>query len=96
MVTVTGMWARVDPGRVREHAVDVNDGIIASAGIVEGLLGAGASYTILLVAALAAMLGGGLALGGMRYAEVDPSALGFEGCLLGLALVGRLGVPHPS
>jgi VIT1/CCC1 family predicted Fe2+/Mn2+ transporter len=69
MVTVTGMWARVDPGRVREHAVDVNDGIIASAGIVEGLLGAGASYTILLVAALAAMLGGGLALGGMRYAE---------------------------
>jgi vacuolar iron transporter family protein len=69
MVTVTGMWAWIDPGRVREHAVDANDGIIASAGIVEGLLGAGASYTILLVAAVAAMVGGGLALGGMRYAE---------------------------
>jgi VIT1/CCC1 family predicted Fe2+/Mn2+ transporter len=69
-MTVTGMWAGIDPGRVREHAVDTNDGIIASAGIVEGLLAAGASNTILLVASLAAMVGGGLALGGMRYAEV--------------------------
>jgi VIT1/CCC1 family predicted Fe2+/Mn2+ transporter len=66
---MTGIWARVDPGRVREHVVDANDGIIASAGIVEGLLGAGAGNTILLVASLAAMVGGGLALGGMRYAE---------------------------
>jgi len=68
-VTETGRWARIDRGRVREHVVDTNDGIIASAGIVEGLLGAGASSTILLVASLAAMVGGGLALGGMRYAE---------------------------
>jgi VIT1/CCC1 family predicted Fe2+/Mn2+ transporter len=65
------MWARIDSGRVREHAVDANDGIIASAGIVEGLLGAGASSTILLVAAVAAMVGGGLALAGMRYAEAS-------------------------
>jgi len=63
------MWARIDPARVREHTVDANDGIIASAGIVEGLLGAGASSTILLVASLAAMVGGGFALAGMRYAE---------------------------
>jgi VIT1/CCC1 family predicted Fe2+/Mn2+ transporter len=63
------MWARIDRGRVREHVVDTNDGIIASAGIVEGLLGAGAGSRILLVASLAAMAGGGLALGGMRYAE---------------------------
>jgi VIT1/CCC1 family predicted Fe2+/Mn2+ transporter len=69
MVTVTGIWARIDRSRVREHLVDANDGIIASAGIVEGLLGAGASSTILLVASTAAMIGGGLALGGMRYAE---------------------------
>jgi vacuolar iron transporter family protein len=68
-VTVTGRWARFDRGRVREHVVDINDGIIAPAGIVEGLLGAGASSTILLVASLAAMVGGGLSLGGMRYAE---------------------------
>jgi VIT1/CCC1 family predicted Fe2+/Mn2+ transporter len=66
---VSGLWARVDHARVREHAVDANDGIIASAGIVEGLLGAGASSAILLVASLAAMVGGGFALAGMRYAE---------------------------
>jgi VIT1/CCC1 family predicted Fe2+/Mn2+ transporter len=66
---VTAVWARIDHARVREHAVDANDGIIASAGIVEGLLGAGASSTILLVASLAAMVGGGFALAGMRYAE---------------------------
>jgi vacuolar iron transporter family protein len=66
---VTAAWARTDPARVREHTVDANDGIIASAGIVEGLLGAAASSTILLVASLAAMVGGGLALAGMRYAE---------------------------
>jgi VIT1/CCC1 family predicted Fe2+/Mn2+ transporter len=63
------VWARLDHARVREHAVDSNDGIIASAGIVEGLLGAGASSAILLVASLAAMVGGGVALAGMRYAE---------------------------
>jgi vacuolar iron transporter family protein len=63
------MWARIDRSRVREHVVDTNDGIIAAAGIVEGLLGAGAGSTTLLVASLAAMVGGGLALGGMRYAE---------------------------
>ena len=68
-MTETGRWVRIDRGRVREHVVDTNDGIIASAGIVEGLLGAGASSTILLVASTAAMIGGGLALGGMRYAE---------------------------
>jgi vacuolar iron transporter family protein len=68
-VTLSGVWARVDRARVREHVVDTNDGIIASAGIVEGLLGAGAGSRILLVASLAAMAGGGLALGGMRYAE---------------------------
>jgi vacuolar iron transporter family protein len=68
-VTVTAVWARLDPVRARDHLVDGNDGIIASAGIVEGLLGAGAGSTILLVASLAAMVGGAIALGGMRYAE---------------------------
>jgi vacuolar iron transporter family protein len=68
-VTATRMWARMDRSRVREHVVDTNDGIIAPAGIVEGLLGAGASSTILLVASLAAMIGGGFALAGMRYSE---------------------------
>lgn len=66
---MTAVWARIDHARVREHVVDANDGIIASAGIVEGLLGAGASSTILLVASLAAMVGGGFGLAGMRYSE---------------------------
>lgn len=66
---VTALWARLEPDRAREHIVDGNDGIIASAGIVEALLGAGAGSTILLVASLAAMVGGAIALGGMRYAE---------------------------
>jgi vacuolar iron transporter family protein len=69
VVSVAGVWARIDRGRLREHVVDGNDGIISSAGIVEGLLGAGAGSTILLVASLAALVGGGCALGGMRYAE---------------------------
>lgn len=67
---MTSVWARIDHARAREHVVDTNDGIIASAGIVEGLLGAGASSTILLVGSLAAMIGGGFALAGMRYSEV--------------------------
>lgn len=66
---MTAVWAQIDHARVREHAVDSNDGIIASAGIVEGLLGAGASSTILLVASVAAMVGGGSGLAGMRYSE---------------------------
>ena len=87
-MTVTGVWARIDRGGVREHLVDANDGIIASAGIIEGLLGAGASSTILLVASLAAMVGGGLALGGMRYAEAADerdarSAKDFHGAAVG-------------
>ena len=68
-MTVTGVWARIDRGRLREHVVDANDGIFASAGIVEGQVAAGASSTILIVASIAAMGGGGLSLGGMRYAE---------------------------
>jgi VIT1/CCC1 family predicted Fe2+/Mn2+ transporter len=38
-------------------------------GVVEGLLAAGASVTTILVAALGAMVGGGVALGGMKYGE---------------------------
>ena len=34
---------RLDRETVRAHLVDVNDGIVATAGVVEGLLAAGAS-----------------------------------------------------
>jgi hypothetical protein len=43
--------------------------------IVEGLLGAGATSTILLVASLAAMIGGGFGMTGMRYSEACDDAI---------------------
>ena len=60
---------RLDRRAVRTHLVDVNDGVIATAGVVEGLLAAGATITTIVVAALSALLGGGVALGGMKYSE---------------------------
>ena len=63
------VFARLDRQAVRAHLVDVNDGVIATAGVVEGLLAAGASVTTIVVAALGAMVGGGMALGGMKYSE---------------------------
>jgi VIT1/CCC1 family predicted Fe2+/Mn2+ transporter len=60
---------RFDRRAVRAHLVDVNDGVIATAGVVEGLLAAGATITTIVVAALSAMLGGGVALGGIKSSE---------------------------
>ena len=37
------VFARLDRQAVRAHLVDVNDGVIATAGVVEGLLAAGAA-----------------------------------------------------
>jgi vacuolar iron transporter family protein len=54
---------------VRSMVVDVNDGIVATAGIVEGFAGAGATASTILIAALSAMVAGGIAMGGARYAE---------------------------
>jgi len=49
--------------------VVANDGIIATAGILEGFAGAGASDTTLITAATAATIAGGIAAGGAEYAE---------------------------
>ena len=49
--------------------VDVNDGIIATAGIVEGFSGAGAGLITLIIAAVSAMIAGTMALAGAKYAE---------------------------
>lgn len=54
---------------LRARMVDANDGIVATAGIVEGFAGAGAGYPTLLAAALAAMVAGSLAAGGAKYSE---------------------------
>jgi len=73
------MWLRRDVGseeleawrlRVRASVLDLNDGIVSAAGIAEGFASAGASDSVLLVAAAATVLAGGLAAAGARYTEV--------------------------
>jgi VIT1/CCC1 family predicted Fe2+/Mn2+ transporter len=52
-------------------AVDANDGIIATAGLLEGFAGAGAGGAILITAGTAATLAGSLSIGGARWAEAE-------------------------
>jgi vacuolar iron transporter family protein len=56
--------------RFRERVVDANDGIIATAGIVEGFFGAGATETTVVIGAFAATIAGALAIGGAQYSEM--------------------------
>jgi len=58
-----------DAAWLRSMLVEVNDGIIVTAGVVEGLAGAGASAKTILIAGLSAIVGGGIALGGAKYGE---------------------------
>jgi VIT1/CCC1 family predicted Fe2+/Mn2+ transporter len=51
-------------------AIDANDGIIATAGLLQGFAGAGAGDRLLLFASIAAMIAGGLSAGGAKWAEV--------------------------
>ncbi len=66
-----GIWRRMI-ARIREAswAIDANDGIIATAGLLQGFAGAGAGDRLLVFAATAAMLAGGLSAGGAKWAEV--------------------------
>lgn len=61
-------WAR-DPGSRRSWLVDANDGVIATAGILQGFAGAGASDRLLMFTATAATIAGGLSTGGAKWAE---------------------------
>jgi vacuolar iron transporter family protein len=60
---------KLDRTELRNRGVDANDGIIATAGIVEGFVGAGARGPTIVAAAFAAMVSGGIALGGAKYSE---------------------------
>lgn len=53
----------------RQWAVDANDGIIATAGLLEGFAGAGADDAVLLTAASAMIVAGALGLGGAKWSE---------------------------
>lgn len=58
-----------DRGSLQRLIVDANDGVIATAGIVEGFGSAGAGEATLLIAALTATVAGAIALGGAQYTE---------------------------
>jgi vacuolar iron transporter family protein len=58
-----------DRERLRELVIDANDGIVAIAGVVEGVLGAGLGNRAAATAVLVATIAGGISVGGSRYAE---------------------------
>jgi VIT1/CCC1 family predicted Fe2+/Mn2+ transporter len=67
-------WLRAalaDRGSLRRWTVVANDGIIATAGILEGFSGAGASDRTLITAATVATIVGMLAVGGAEWAEAS-------------------------
>jgi VIT1/CCC1 family predicted Fe2+/Mn2+ transporter len=60
-----------DEASLRSWTAVANDGIIATAGILEGFAGAGATDRALLIAPTVATIAGLLAAGGAKWAEVD-------------------------
>ena len=69
-----GWLARVraavtDPDSLRSWSLIANDGIIATAGILEGFAGAGASHATLVTAAASATVAGMVNAGGAEWAE---------------------------
>ena len=60
-----------DPQSLRSWILVANDGIIATAGILEGFAGAGATSRALLLAAVVATIAGMLAAGGAKWAEIE-------------------------
>ena len=69
MRAVASVAVVLDRPTLRSLVVETNDGIIATAGVVEGFAGAGAHGVSLVVAATVAMIAGGIALASARYAE---------------------------
>jgi VIT1/CCC1 family predicted Fe2+/Mn2+ transporter len=71
MAAQASLWTRF-VRRLQESswAIDANDGIIATAGLLQGFAGAGAGDRLLLFASIAAMIAGGLSAGGAKWAEV--------------------------
>ena len=53
----------------RQWVIDANDGIIATAGLLEGFAGAGADDRVLIIAAVIMIIAGSLGLGGTKWVE---------------------------
>ena len=62
------VWYRSE--RARQFVMDANDGIIGTAGVLQGFAGAGASSSTLLVASVSALVAGAVAQFGGQYSEV--------------------------
>jgi len=58
-----------DRERRRDLVIDANDGIVAIAGVVEGVLAAGLGNRAAATAVLMATIAGGISIGGSRYTE---------------------------
>lgn len=72
--SVAGPWADLrarfrDAAAYRSWTIEANDGVIATAGLLLGFAGAGASSRLLLFTATAATIAGGLSVGGASWAE---------------------------
>ena len=72
--SAAGAWADLrarfrDAATYRSWTIEANDGIIATAGLLLGFAGAGASHRLLLFTAAAATIAGGLSVGGASWAE---------------------------
>jgi VIT1/CCC1 family predicted Fe2+/Mn2+ transporter len=55
---------------LRPHVPEAADGILTSAGIVEGFAGAGAGQGVVLFAGAAALIAGAIAMGAVEYAKL--------------------------
>src|SRR5262245_4171924 len=71
MVAVTAGFLEVvrDRERLRDLVIDANDGIVAIAGVVEGVLAAGLGNRAAATAVIVATIAGGISIGGSRYTE---------------------------
>jgi VIT1/CCC1 family predicted Fe2+/Mn2+ transporter len=72
--SVAGPWADLrerfrEAAAYRSWTIEANDGVIATAGLLLGFAGAGASNRLLLFTAAAATIAGGLSVGGASWAE---------------------------
>jgi VIT1/CCC1 family predicted Fe2+/Mn2+ transporter len=69
-VTAVSLQVWRDRERLRDLVVDANDGIVAIAGVVEGVLGAGLGSRAAATAVLVATIAGAIGLGGSKYTEM--------------------------
>src|SRR5690349_6135867 len=67
MAAISLFWR--DRERLRDVVIDANDGIVAIAGVVEGVIAAGLSNRAAATAVLMATIAGAISLGGSRYTE---------------------------